>query len=74
MPDYTRRSKILHVNQLGMYKKAIELDGLVSGEHGIGFVKRKYFHQQVGEEQMMLMRGIKAVFDPRNILNPGKIV
>lgn len=57
-----------------LYKKAIELDGLVSGEHGIGFVKRKYFHQQVGEEQLTLMRGIKAVFDPKNILNPGKIV
>jgi glycolate oxidase len=57
-----------------LYKKAIELDGLVSGEHGIGYVKRKYFHQQVGEEQLALMRGIKAVFDPKNILNPGKIV
>ena len=57
-----------------LYKKAIELEGLVSGEHGIGYVKRKYLRQQVGEEQMALMKGIKAVFDPKNILNPDKII
>ncbi len=57
-----------------LYNKATELNGLVSGEHGIGYVKREYLHRQAGEEQMSLMRGIKAVFDPKNILNPGKIV
>jgi glycolate oxidase len=57
-----------------LYKKAVELDGLVSGEHGIGYVKKEYFHRQLGEDQMNLMRGIKAVFDPNNILNPGKII
>lgn len=57
-----------------LYKKARELNGLVSGEHGIGFVKKKYLLEQVGEDQLALMRGIKAVFDPKNILNPGKVV
>jgi glycolate oxidase len=57
-----------------LYKKAVELDGLVSGEHGIGYVKKEYFHRQLGEDQMNLMRGIKAVFDPKNILNPGKVI
>jgi glycolate oxidase len=57
-----------------MYAKAKEVGGLVSGEHGIGYAKKKYLKQVLGEEQVALMRGIKAVFDPNNILNPGKIV
>jgi glycolate oxidase len=57
-----------------MYEKAFEMDGLVSGEHGIGFAKKEYLETQVGETQMRLMRGIKSTFDPNNILNPGKIV
>lgn len=56
-----------------MYDKASELGGLVSGEHGIGYAKKSYMAEQYGEEQMKLMRGIKAVFDPHNILNPGKV-
>lgn len=57
-----------------MYDKAKEVGGLVSGEHGIGYAKKKYMNSVLGEEQVNLMRGIKNVFDPNNILNPGKIV
>ena len=57
-----------------MYRKSEEYGGLVSGEHGIGFAKREYLKNQLGEEQIRLMSGIKSVFDPRGILNPGKIV
>ena len=57
-----------------MYQKAQELGGLVSGEHGIGHAKKGYLHRQYGDTPMNLMRGIKQVFDPKNILNPGKIV
>ena len=57
-----------------MYRKSEEYGGLVSGEHGIGFAKREYLKHQLGEEQMGLMSGIKSVFDPKGILNPGKIV
>lgn len=56
-----------------MYKKAEELGGLVSGEHGIGYAKKGYMRAQYGEEQIALMQGIKAAFDPKNILNPGKV-
>lgn len=56
-----------------MYSKAKELGGLVSGEHGIGFAKRRYMQEQYGETHMRLMKGIKAVFDPNNILNPQKV-
>ena len=56
-----------------MYKKAEEFGGLVSGEHGIGYAKKEYLKKQYGSSQIELMKGIKNVFDPKNILNPGKI-
>ncbi len=56
-----------------MYKKAEELGGLVSGEHGIGYAKKEFLRAQYGETPIALMQGIKRVFDEKNILNPGKI-
>lgn len=56
-----------------MYEKAEQLGGLVSGEHGIGYAKKRYMQAQYGDAQTALMRGIKAAFDEKNILNPGKI-
>ena len=56
-----------------LYKRAREVGGLVSGEHGIGFAKKSYLIEQLGETQVNLMNGIKKVFDPNNILNPGKV-
>ncbi len=56
-----------------LYSKARELSGLVSGEHGIGYAKKSFLAQDLGENTLSLMRGIKAAFDPNNILNPGKI-
>lgn len=56
-----------------MYKKSVELNGQVSGEHGIGYAKKTYLVEQYGDEYMNLMKGIKLVFDPKNILNPGKV-
>ena len=56
-----------------MYEKAEKLGGLVSGEHGIGYAKREYLKRQHGVGQINLMKDIKRAFDPKNILNPGKI-
>ncbi len=56
-----------------MYKRAEEMGGLVSGEHGIGYAKKDYLRSQYGETAMALMRGIKETFDEKKILNPGKI-
>lgn len=56
-----------------MYEKAMELGGLVSGEHGIGFAKKEYLSRQYGSTPIALMQGIKKVFDEKNILNPGKV-
>jgi glycolate oxidase len=48
--------------------------GTISGEHGIGHKRMPYLPTVMGETQLKLMRGIKKLFDPNNILNPGKIV
>jgi len=47
--------------------------GVISGEHGIGLVKKPYLPIVLDEAQIALMRGIKRVFDPHGIMNPGKI-
>lgn len=56
-----------------IYQAATDCGGLVSGEHGIGSGKIKYLVDSVGETNMALMEGIKRVFDPKMILNPGKV-
>ena len=56
-----------------IYKEATACGGLVSGEHGIGSGKVKYLVDSVGEANMAIMEGIKRVFDPKMILNPGKV-
>ncbi|MEG2882484.1 MAG: FAD-binding oxidoreductase, partial [Christensenella sp.] len=55
------------------YGKASELGGLISGEHGIGSGKVKFLETALGKTNMRLMRGVKAVFDPKGLLNPGKV-
>ena len=57
-----------------LYAKARELKGQVSGEHGIGFAKKPYLSESLSPEVRALMRGIKQAFDPKNILNPGKVI
>ena len=50
------------------------LGGTISGEHGIGWVQKSYLPIVCTESQMHLMKAIKTAFDPKNILNPGKIL
>lgn len=57
-----------------VYEDAQKLTGQVSGEHGIGYAKRDFLAQSLGPAQMRLLQGIKATFDPKGLLNPGKVV
>lgn len=59
------------IRELFVYTK--ELGGTISGEHGIGYVQKSYMDIAFSEIGLNLMRKIKTVFDPNNILNPGKI-
>jgi glycolate oxidase len=56
-----------------VFKVGISMGGTISGEHGIGMVKKKYIGIAVNQSKLDLMRRIKKAFDPNNIMNPGKI-
>jgi len=62
-----------HKWMVDMYKKAKEMGGELSGEHGVGFGKVEYFEDYVGDNIIELHKQIKQVFDPKLLLNPGKI-
>ena len=57
-----------------IYEKTYEFGGKISGEHGIGHGKRQYLKEFEGDVNINLMKGIKKAFDPKNILNPGKVI
>ncbi|MBI5476896.1 MAG: FAD-binding protein [Ignavibacteriales bacterium] len=52
---------------------AIELGGTITGEHGVGLYKKRLLEKMVGSPSMTMMKSIKQMMDPNNILNPGKI-
>jgi glycolate oxidase len=56
-----------------LFEGVIALEGSISGEHGIGFTKAPYLPLELSAETIALMKRVKAAFDPRGILNPGKI-
>lgn len=56
-----------------IFVEVIRMGGTISGEHGIGLVQKPYMPLAFSEVQLDLMRNIKKVFDPKGILNPGKI-
>jgi len=57
-----------------LFEATIAMGGTLSGEHGIGIAKNKWISMQFNEAAMEIMRGIKKVFDPNNILNPGSFL
>ena len=67
--DLARNKQLAH----RMAKRALKINGTVTGEHGIGMGKMKYMAEEHGEA-LSLMVDIKRAFDPQNIMNPGKMV
>jgi glycolate oxidase len=57
-----------------LYETAIGMGGTLSGEHGIGIAKDRFMNMEFSERAIEIMRGIKRVFDPNNILNPGSFL
>jgi glycolate oxidase len=72
MSDEDWNTKV-NVGIAEIFKLAVSLGGTLSGEHGIGIAKRPFMPIAMGEANLSVMRGIKKVFDPNGILNPGKI-
>jgi D-lactate dehydrogenase len=55
-----------------VFRLVLQLEGTISGEHGVGIDKRDYVAWEIPQTTLKLMRAIKHVFDPKGILNPGK--
>lgn len=56
-----------------IYKRAISLGGTITGEHGIGYIRKDYLRLALSPEEIRLLKRIKKAFDPKGILNPDKI-
>jgi D-lactate dehydrogenase len=61
-----------HAALAELFKKVLQLEGSLSGEHGVGLEKRDYIDQEIDAPTLALMRALQRTFDPNNILNPGK--
>ena len=57
-----------------IFRATLRLGGTVSGEHGVGVLKRTWMRAELGEDVTALQRQLKAVFDPTDILNPGRAI
>ena len=57
-----------------LVRRALAMGGTCTGEHGIGLGKREFLVEEFGEGSVDVMRSIKATLDPKNLMNPGKIV
>ncbi len=68
--DEVERAKVA-VKEI--FQAALDLEGTLSGEHGVGITKLPYIHLELGDLGLEVMKRIKKAFDPNNILNPGKV-
>lgn len=68
-----RWKALLPVVQEEIYRLSLSLGGTITGEHGIGVIRRRYLPLALDKIQIDLMRQIRNVFDPAHILNPGKV-
>ena len=66
-------AEVLPVAIRKLFTEVVALGGTLSGEHGIGFVQKEYMDIALSPANLLIQRGIKDVFDPKGILNPGKI-
>jgi glycolate oxidase len=55
-----------------VFRAALDLGGTLTGEHGVGVIKRRWLALELGEDSMAVHRAIKGALDPAGILNPGK--
>ena len=69
-----RAEALTKLVQADLYRAALELGGTVTGEHGIGAVRRDWLEVQRGADAVRFMRAIKTALDPLGILNPGRVI
>ena len=72
-PDDRDEVERAHEAEKVLFEGVVALEGSISGEHGIGFSKAPFLPIELSPDEIALMKRIKQAFDPRNLLNPGKI-
>ncbi|MCK4865473.1 MAG: FAD-binding protein [Gammaproteobacteria bacterium] len=72
-PDDETQNKNAHLCLDAVFDLVLELDGTLSGEHGVGIEKRDFVDREIEPVTLALMKRIKKEFDPNGILNPGKM-
>ncbi len=73
MPDDEDEIRRAHEAEGELFRGVVALEGSISGEHGIGFAKKQYMTLELSQDEIDLMKRVKAAFDPHGILNPGKM-
>jgi glycolate oxidase len=75
MADPSRPGEVerAHEAERLLFEGVIALEGSISGEHGIGFAKMPFIRIELGDDEIALMKRVKAAFDPHGLLNPGKM-
>ena len=71
--DPDERARVAAANHR-LVERALKFGGTCSGEHGVGTGKLKYLEEEHGAEALAVMRQVKAALDPKNLMNPGKLV
>ena len=72
-PDDADEIRRAHEAEHVLFEGVVALEGSISGEHGIGFSKAPFLSIELSPDEIALMKRIKAAFDPKGLLNPGKI-
>ena len=72
-PDDPQEMKRAYACLDQIFTLVLSLDGTLSGEHGVGMEKQAFVGREINRATLTLMREIKRVFDPHNILNPDKM-
>ena len=73
-PDKPAETELAKQFNQRLIERALKMEGTCTGEHGIGLGKMGSMRMELGDDVMDLMRDIKRVFDPDNLMNPGKVV
>ncbi|MBI5161077.1 MAG: FAD-binding oxidoreductase, partial [Micrococcales bacterium] len=56
-----------------LFQSCLRLGGTLTGEHGVGLLKKRWLADELGQPQLEVQRRLRAAFDPAGILNPGKV-
>jgi glycolate oxidase len=72
-PEDAAEIQRAHEAEQVLFEGVVSLEGSISGEHGIGFSKAPFVAMELSPDEIALMKRVKAAFDPRNLLNPGKM-